>query len=426
MNKPMDITGVEIRTERLIIRPFRESDLEDFYEYARVDGVGQMAGWAPHENIEVSREILNHFIEGKKTFALELEGKVIGSLGVEKYNEYWFPQLSPYQGRAIGYVLSKDYWGRGLMPEAVKAVKEWLFEKEQLDFVNVGHFDWNRQSARVIHKSGFHYMGTIPYETHVGTVETDYEYICFHPKYEKPLIELPKMGILCAADDEAAPFLKQMQIEKETKKARATFWHGTLEGVQTVVSWCGVCKVNAAIATQILIDTYGCTHVINAGACGGMAKEAGILDTIVSEKVCHHDMDPGILTDYHPYMESIWFPADEKLLAAARAAAESLPEHPVHFGRTVTGEAFIDDTNRSSIKSELAPLSVDMETAAAAQVCHAFGIPFLGIRTVSDNPECSGSEAYHANCDKAGEIAAKVTLQTIHEWKKQRMPKRMS
>ena len=119
MNKPMDITGVEIRTERLIIRPWRESDLQDFYEYAKVDGVGQMAGWPPHKNIEVSREILNHFIEGKKTFALELEGKVIGSLGVEKYNEYWFPQLSPYQGRAIGYVLSKDYWGRGLMPEAV-------------------------------------------------------------------------------------------------------------------------------------------------------------------------------------------------------------------------------------------------------------------------------------------------------------------
>ncbi len=424
MNKPIDITGVEINTERLTLRPFRESDLQDFYAYCKVDGVGQMAGWHPHESIEVSREILNHFLEGKKTFALEFEGKVIGSLGVEKYPERHFPQLDPYQGRAIGYVLSKAYWGRGLMPEAVKAVKNWLFEKEKLDFINVGHFDWNHQSARVIHKSGFRYLATIPFETHVGTVETDFEYICFHPKYQKPLIALPRMGILCAADDEAAPFLSRMQQEGKSQKGKATFWHGTLEGVQVTVAWCGVCKVNAAIAAQILIDTYGCTHIINSGTCGGMAKEAAILDTVVSEKVCHHDMDPGILTDYHPYMDSIWFKADEKLLSAAKAAARACTQYPMHFGPTVTGEAFIDDTNRASIKGELSPLSVDMETAAAAQVCHAFDIPFLAVRTVTDNPECSGSQAYHANCDRAGEIAAKVTCQTVFQWK--RLGDRMS
>ena len=56
-------------------------------------------------------------------------------------------------------------------------------------------------------------------------------------------------------------------------------------------------------------------------------------------------------------------------------------------------------------------------------MCHAFDIPFLAIRTVSDNPECSGSEAYHANCDRAGEIAADVTRQTVHEWKKQKIIK---
>ena len=63
-----------------------------------------------------------------------------------------------------------------------------------------------------------------------------------------------------------------------------------------------------------------------------------------------------------------------------------------------------------------------METAAAAQVCYAFEIPFLAIRTVTDNPECSGSEAYHANCDRAGEMAASITRQTVAEWKRLRMP----
>ena len=63
MNAPVDISNIRIETDRLILRPWRESDLDDFYEYARVDGVGQMAGWQPHETVEVSRNILSHFIE---------------------------------------------------------------------------------------------------------------------------------------------------------------------------------------------------------------------------------------------------------------------------------------------------------------------------------------------------------------------------
>ena len=179
MNKPIDITGITLQTERLILRPWKETDLNDFYEYAKVDGVGQMAGWVPHKSIEESQMILSHFIEGKKTFALELGGKVIGSLGVENYNEQNYPELDPLQGRELGYVLSKDYWGQGLMPEAVKAVIAWLFEEVKLDFIVIGHFDWNNQSRRVIEKCGFKYVKTIKYKTRYDTVEDSMEYILY-------------------------------------------------------------------------------------------------------------------------------------------------------------------------------------------------------------------------------------------------------
>ena len=177
MNTPIDITGIVLKTKRLTLRPWRESDLLDFYEYARVDGVGQMAGWVPHRNMEESRMILDSFLRGKKTFALEYEGKVIGSLGIEEYSEENYPELSSLRGREIGYVLSKDYWGRGLMPEAVKAVLRWLIEEKNLDFVLVGHFDWNRQSRRVVEKCGFRYIRTVNYETRYDTVENSVEYI---------------------------------------------------------------------------------------------------------------------------------------------------------------------------------------------------------------------------------------------------------
>ena len=76
MNIPIDITQVTLKTDRLVLRPWKLSDIDDFYEYASVDGVGQMAGWAPHKSVEESRVILEKFISGKKVFALEHEGKV--------------------------------------------------------------------------------------------------------------------------------------------------------------------------------------------------------------------------------------------------------------------------------------------------------------------------------------------------------------
>ena len=182
MNKQIDITNVVLTTDRLTLRPWRESDLNDFYEYASVDGVGQMAGWNPHRNVEESQMILSHFIKGKHVFALEHHGKVIGSLGVEEYSEENYPELDALQGREIGYVLSKAYWGQGLMPEAVKAVINWLFNEEKLDFIIVGHFDRNARSKRVIEKCGFQYVKTTKFETRYDTVENSMEYILYHPE----------------------------------------------------------------------------------------------------------------------------------------------------------------------------------------------------------------------------------------------------
>ncbi len=177
MNAHIDITGITLKTERLTLRPWRQEDLADFYEYARVDGVGQMAGWLPHENTETTKMVLDSFIAGKKTFALEYEGKVIGSLGIETYKEENRPELCCQRGRALGYVLSKDYWGQGLMPEAVKAVIEYLFNAVRLDFILISHFKWNNQSRRVIEKSGFTYIGDGLHETRYGTTEEVKEYI---------------------------------------------------------------------------------------------------------------------------------------------------------------------------------------------------------------------------------------------------------
>ena len=171
MNINIDITQVTIRTQRIILRPWQPEDLQDFYAYASVDGVGQMAGWMPHKNIEESERILNMFIREKKTFALEYNGKVIGSLGIEEYDEEALPEFAGKRGREIGYVLSKDYWGMGLMPEAVSAVIDYLFDEVGVDFLVCGHFTDNDQSRRVQEKCGFKHYKLIKSETRYGMVK---------------------------------------------------------------------------------------------------------------------------------------------------------------------------------------------------------------------------------------------------------------
>lgn len=162
MNKEIDISRVVLSTPRLVIRPWSMTDLDDFYDYAKVDGVGEMAGWAAHKNKDETRQILERFIEGKITFAIVSQSKVVGSIGIERYDEDMLPEFSGKSGREIGYVLSKEYWGRGLMTEAVRRVVRWLFEEEQLDFVVAGHFVTNRKSQRVLEKCGFrHYKKEI-------------------------------------------------------------------------------------------------------------------------------------------------------------------------------------------------------------------------------------------------------------------------
>ena len=174
MNATFQINGLVIETERLLLRPFEVTDLDDFYEYASEEGVGEMAGWQHHENLAKSQEILDIFIKEDKTFAIVLKenNKVIGSLGIEKYGmEHALTEFDGYQGREIGYVLSKSYWGKGLMPEAVSAVVRYLFDDLHFDFLLCGYYDFNKQSKRVQEKCGFKPYRKLVMDTRMGTAE---------------------------------------------------------------------------------------------------------------------------------------------------------------------------------------------------------------------------------------------------------------
>lgn len=177
-----DVTKIHIESQRLILRPFAAQDLADLNEYASVPGVGEMAGWAAHRSMDESQKVLDMFIREKKMLALELKenGKVIGSLGLERCAhrptwKFW------KKGWEVGYSLSKDYWGRGLMPEAVKALMEYCFDSLGCDYLTCSHFAYNTQSRRVAEKCGFRFWKESTFDTRFGTREQTRCYVCYNP-----------------------------------------------------------------------------------------------------------------------------------------------------------------------------------------------------------------------------------------------------
>lgn len=157
MRIQIDLSNAILETDRLILRPFRQEDLDDFFAYASVPGVGEMAGWPHHRSLDDTRKVLSLFMEEKNVFALELRENhtVIGSLG---FHGSWANSDERYKHLPIceiGYVLSKSYWGRGLMPEAVRAAIRFAFDEMHLAGLTVCHFTDNDQSRRVIEKCGF-------------------------------------------------------------------------------------------------------------------------------------------------------------------------------------------------------------------------------------------------------------------------------
>jgi [ribosomal protein S5]-alanine N-acetyltransferase len=160
MNAAVDASTITIDTERLWLRPLRPDDLDDFYAYASVPGVGEMAGWSCHKSREESEAILMSMIAGREVLAIvhKADQKMIGTLGLHPVDDTDAGLFPGNRMREIGYVLSKAYWGQGLMAEAVRAAIAYCFQTLKLDALTCCHFVENTQSRRVIEKSGFRFL----------------------------------------------------------------------------------------------------------------------------------------------------------------------------------------------------------------------------------------------------------------------------
>lgn len=139
-------------------------------------------------------------------------------------------------------------------------------------------------------------------------------------KFMKKEDKIMRIGVIGPSENEIMPFIGTLSNKKLYDHAMLKFFSGVYEGVEVVSVFCGVCKVNAAICAQILIDKFDVSHIIVTGVAGGMDKSLKIGDTVIATEIAYHDVADGILTEYHPWMESIYFKSDDLLIDSCKKA----------------------------------------------------------------------------------------------------------
>lgn len=215
------------------------------------------------------------------------------------------------------------------------------------------------------------------------------------------------LGIISAMEEELALLLEEMQLESKERKASMTFFKGDLWGKKVVAVVCGIGKVNAAICTQILASEYNVNAIINVGVAGGIGKDIYPGDVVIGENLVQHDMDTTAFGDPHgqvPRMNVFDFKANTKLLSVAKESCEEITNINTFIGRIVSGDQFIANVEKIKWLSEtFEALACEMEGASIAQACYLNDIPFVVIRSISDN----ANNGAHMDYEKFIPIAVK-------------------
>lgn len=150
-----------LNTGRLVLRPWRESDAAALYRYASDPAVGPVAGWPPHTSVEDSLNVIRTVFSAPETYALVLKetGEPVGSAGIMSGDGLHSAEMKPTEAE-IGYWIAVPYWGRGLVPEAVRRLLRRCFEDLGKTAVWCGYYDGNVRSRRVMEKCGLRFHHT--------------------------------------------------------------------------------------------------------------------------------------------------------------------------------------------------------------------------------------------------------------------------
>ncbi len=195
-----------------------------------------------------------------------------------------------------------------------------------------------------------------------------------------------KTGIITAMTSEQKQLANQLENKTERKAGPFSYIEGSIRQNEVILTQCGIGKVNAAAGTVELIRNFQPDCIISTGVAGGIDPCLNVMDVVVSRQTVYHDVWCGDGNAYGQVQGlPTFFQGNDKLYECALSLDT---ETPVHGGLICTGDQFITDRSElNKIKKDFPEgLAVDMESAAIAQVCHLYKVPFISFRIISDTP----------------------------------------
>jgi adenosylhomocysteine nucleosidase len=230
------------------------------------------------------------------------------------------------------------------------------------------------------------------------------------------------IGLLSALEEEIALFKENAEISEEIVHAGITFYLGSLKKHKIVLARCGVGKVNAAFATQLIIDRFDINMILFSGLAGSLVPYLNRGDVVISNFVVQHDVDLTAFGRRHGQIQDSdrLIEAHPDLVKFAAEAYELVQQSDENnksqavVGTIATGDSFVSDPERIKwLQREFGAICTEMEGAAVGQVCRANNKPFVVIRVISDTSSGSAAGEFIMFLGEASETTFKTTSQLL-------------
>lgn len=260
-----------------------------------------------------------------------------------------------------------------------------------------------------------------------------------------------KIAIIGAMDIEVDYLLQKMDTDKTRAHTevfgKIAYHNGTLNGHNVVVFKSGIGKVNSAMALAIALSRYKIDRVIFTGVAGGLRKEVGVLDIVISKDMVQYDYDTrkvGGKLGHVPTSDKGYFHADRALIALAYKSAKAVlardnkaaykaykkeykkaskeerrglkapKKLEVFIGNIMSGDKFgTTKSERDMLRSRFDAMAIEMEGAALGQVANAFSVPLVVVRAISDTAFVDAAMSYEKFKKRAANISEQIVLEML-------------
>ena len=240
------------------------------------------------------------------------------------------------------------------------------------------------------------------------------------------------IGIIGAMDVEVSLLRERMADRREIPVCDLTFSVGEIEGRRVALVKSGIGKVNAARCTQMLIDRFSPSVIVNTGIAGALDPALNVGDAVIATSLVQHDFNAAAFGYARGYMctgvdndRPTTFTADPVAAAALQAAACRFADaHAVTKGVIASGDLFVaEGRHKQKIRDTFGAAAAEMESAAIAQTAAAAGVPFAVLRVMSDRADGGAPDSYAAFEEDAANRSAEIVCAFLRAYAPHPLPR---